>query len=935
MTFTPVEEARAVCAKFVAASAPDEQAVELDRVHCWLTEAVPPRFLELSQHEQRNLALSPAISKLIDRVAALAQVDGLAAALMAVLCSKISNVVARAAELAAILATSFKFMQSPSRNVSLLPQSMLADAHLVRALIDLLESTESGDILKLVCIALTGIISHAPAGYDTVLARGIVRIGVTRIRQLSSSSPHLSTLLATVVFMSKHQPSAPKTTYSALGPSSRSNDGPYVRTDSEVEWRNYNFNDGPVSFASAIPLIASHIGDIEQHFKDCLLSVDDHQASALVAAGLTGVAGLIGSGIPVSVFSDTAVVSRIAYHLSRGVPEAVRLVEVVNKHGSVAAKNTIKAALPDFQVVVGDVVRVLSSLSVGTNDTVVLINQLDMIARLYSFDTGLRTSILDSMLIELLLRLLRDGEAEPVLILAAIRTLASVAQSTLSPPSAYEAGIALEALYAVCNDLTLVDRHRIVALCRKLFQGSGHIAVLRPAGIVLDAVVRTLAADDAERTVIFSDIATALDPSASRSLTRRAVAILNHETGMPPKNPMSRPMNEVPSGFATSDILRALHALIVASRVNPVGEFDDMLLRDVIRVVMWYRQTSLLSVFSLHHSLQLDDAVVDIILDEACSVEVRFCALRFIIKLVNSQLRGNRDRRLKQPVLERLLLQLVGQLDSLHPHLTHLAFRLAKCAINENISEETKQSLSATCLQHCGRLRYCGAPSVPALLCAAVIVVICSPYSVDGIPVALSEVANIVCDASRSIDSHPYRAHLPNCLEHLSIILRCQKLNVELPDHGKMIDAVLSIVCHDNLPEAVLKPTVLNLQKLTCDVPLANVTHYAARIQSELDLKLANSNPDAYTHTLLSLLFHSHGRPTRFRSLFKSNVLYERVVKQLDCSIDNETFPAIAELYRETIRDHSARLSDHGIRQWRSDAPTGFGHSRYDSQHSG
>ncbi|KAI8866964.1 hypothetical protein GQ42DRAFT_64307 [Ramicandelaber brevisporus] len=562
-------------------------------------------------------------------------------------------------------------MQSPNRNVSLLPQSMLIDAHLLRALIDLLESTESSDILELVCIALTGIISHAPAAYDTVLARGIVRIGVTRIRQLSSSNPHLSTLLATVVFMSKHQPPAPKTTYSALGPSSRSNDGPYIRTDSEIEWRNYNFNDGPVSFASAIPLIASHIDDIEQHFKDCLLSVDDHKASTLVAAGLTGVAGLIGSGMPVSVFSDTAVVSRIAYHLSRGVPEAVRLVEVVNKHGSVAAKNTIKAALPDFQVVIGDVVHMLSSLSAGTNDTVVLINQLDMIARLYSFDTSLRTSILDSMLIGLLLQLLRDGEAESGLILAAIRTLASVAQSTLSPPpgdtlarivatlvdvvrrfdhiglvqlavdelydlkfasvglhhvcsqnpvhivllerfdqlgsgtdhpdalestlavlstlidrddhaavavatcpglaaslyqlscetakpslaatalrlwhqllvkelialslaeqdqfvssaislashpssTAYETGIALEALYAVCNDLTLADRQRIVALCRKLFQGSGHFAVLRPAGIVLDAAVRTLAADDAERTVIFSDIATALDPSTTR-----------------------------------------------------------------------------------------------------------------------------------------------------------------------------------------------------------------------------------------------------------------------------------------------------------------------------------------------------------------------------------------------------------------------------------
>ncbi|KAI8874145.1 hypothetical protein GQ42DRAFT_160006 [Ramicandelaber brevisporus] len=1069
MSLVPAEEAQSVCAKFVAVSTLDELAVELDRVHRWLDAVVPPRFLDFSGYEQTLFKLTPDVTKLTGRVSALAQVGGLTTALTTALGSGCNTVVSKAAEIIAVMLHATQLMQpSSDHSISVLPPPLLADISLVRALVDVLTSTDTDSILPMVCKALIGVLHLSPKCYNAaLLTHGIVEAVMARLHQCKSGKSNksqLSRLLAAIISMSYNTRVPSKRSHSVLPPYSSADHFIPRMPMQESELNSAReFEAEFVSYASAIPLIAHHIDAIEHHFKECILTAgdgDSDEARTLIASGLVGLMGLVGNRVMVAMLDDTAVVARISHHLAQGVTEAIDVVKIIEKYGSMAAKNALRTAVTaklDAKSFVSSIVEQLSTLSADEQNHTLVYHRLDLISQLYRYYPELRCSVQDSNLPGLLIKLLDDSKAELAVQMASIRTLVVVARSTLLPlpsdvlaravaalvdvvrrfdhtellrraveglcemkhtsaqlyrlcsqqpvhvillerfdsfcgytndhetleqtlvilsllidrddiaavtavshpdfisrlralsgsvdePSlaikalsiwykllhkkiavlspedkeafvsnaiqlaprvdvtVHEAGIAVEALYMVYDDLALNDRHRVVTLCRTLFQGDCHIALLCPVGILLDAVLHTLPVDDVERTAAFAHILSALDESASPLMNERAIAILNHES------------NEL--SFATPDILHALLTLVVSSRSV---QSSDLLLCDVMCILIRYHQTAPQSTFILHSQLELDRMLFSVVLeDDKYSNWVRGTVLYGLISPLKSRFHYEPMMHIpNKSQFEHLLIELAGRLEELDPWYVDLVHGLAKNVIIGRVSDSTRLELRKVCLQmykrFVGRINV---STLPAFLCAATVAVKCASNDIDDadeIMQILHTMADIVCDIAKHIDSHPSRLLLTKCLNIFTSMLRHLSPGVDVPRHEELVDAVLSIICNARITTEELVPVKGCLFMLMCGVPVTGFSKLVHRVQNELDKHLAGNNLDAINCVLFGLVSNQYGRPLRTHYWISNSSMYECVIKRLDSSIDDETFPRVIEQYSSIIQFNSTRLAQHGL----------------------
>ncbi|KAI8872579.1 hypothetical protein GQ42DRAFT_68355 [Ramicandelaber brevisporus] len=1083
MTLVSIQEVRDACARFVAtattatatatatatSSSPDELAVELNRVHSLLSTAVPSRFLELSRHELQRLEVTPALSMLTGHVSAVAQLDGFSSALSAVLSSNDDSIVHSAVELIALMVNTLHVMQPASRDSPYLTQHLLVDASMVLALIDLLALTKSNDTLSLVCMALSDALRTSPSIYNTALAHGIVTKVMTRIRKTKADSsvplPHLSMLLATIVFLSSYQPS-----WLALSHPVLLSFGSIDGDDHQFSPANSNrlrrsFGDVAVKFCSAVPYFADYIDDIEQHFKECILSPsgDDYETLIPLAAGFIGMTGLVRNGIPLAVFSNVDVVAHIRSQLSSGMPEAIVLLETVMNSGSMAAKNVIKSVFPDAQLAVTNVAEALSNLSAA--NLVSVAAHLDMIARLYRFDTSLRNTVVNSTLPDLLIQLLNDTTSNLFVRIAATHTLIAVARSTLSPPSddilsriiiclvnvvrrfdhvglvrcvieglcdlkhtstelsrlcsrnpvhvvllervdqlyreagqdaaleqtlamlanltdwdefaavdiarhpdlvdrlcrlsgdaarpslaasalhlwrrllvkeltvlslaekgfiltscimlaartditVNDAATALEVLYMIYGDLTIADCRRIVNLCHTLLHGDCHIALLRPVGILLEAVLQTLSLDDSMRIEAVADIASALHLSATWSMNKRALIILSHR-------PAAYNQHDNSSSLATIDIFRALRSFIISlcnQSTDAAGfSIGIMLLCDAVHVATKYRFTMAKDITCEFKQLQLGGILADIITSDVHSSHIRARALQAFVDLLESGWIIPLQCSPSQLPVEQLMMQLTSQMDKMDPYLIELTSKLAIYVLRNNASDSVKLELRKICSQSCDCLIGGDVSSLSALLCVVSILAYCDSYCDGDVLQILTALTGVVRAIAISVDSHPCRALLAKCLESLDQAFSRLSHGVYIPCHEDLMNAVLTVTCHNGVSECVLKPAIRCLRRLALAISRNNVGTFALRFQTELESHLASNNKDVSDRILFALMVDSDGRPSTMNSWLSDSNLFKRTIQRLECSIFDETLPLFVDAYSTIIKRNLTRLSPYGL----------------------
>ncbi|KAI8868356.1 hypothetical protein GQ42DRAFT_42470 [Ramicandelaber brevisporus] len=1100
MTFIPIEEAHAVCAKLVAVTdSPAELAVELDRVYSWLSEVVPPRFLELSHHEQRRLAVAPAVSQLTGRATALAQVDGLPTALKIALSSDNSTAALKAAEIIAVTMNATRHTPSSERNVSLLPQRLLINGPLVGAMIDALASTESADVYRVLCIALAATLRQSSIGFDMALSRGLINVVISHMKRLRSSctqaQPHLTMLLATIVFMSDYNPQPTKSDHSILSPVSQQSEAEYSQKPRR------EFDDTPDKYTSVRINLAPVLDEIGQHFKECVLIDDnEHDAAGVVRAGLVGLTGLVRNRMIISILNDELVLTRIAHHLSHGLHEAIQLVKAISECHSATAKDFIKSILPNADTLVSDVVNCLSALSSGNcgddgedgddGKLANVIDSLDLIACLYSLDVNMRSAVAGSTLPQQLLQLLNDPgiRVDVVLRMAAIRTLVSIASSTLLPlpeeltvsivatlvnvvrqfehvqlareavdgfcglkftsielyrictqhpvhavllerfdqlsqepaehdalqpvltvlstlidrdatasvaiaahpglvtricqlsagtdtphlaicalylwqqlldkeltvlphpemeslitsatqlalrndVTSHEAGTALEALYFVYYDLVLADRHRIVSLCCSLFRGKCHSALLYPTGALLDAVLCTLTIDDKMYVATIADVTSSLDMAASHEVNKRAVAILDH-CPAPPNNYPALYQPADSSVFATTDAIRALHALITASRSEPDCALDCMFLHGATSIAMWYRQSTADVILSLYRELQFDEILVDIALNTGSSLEVRYNIIYGFMRCIKPfsvpGYSNSTSQQMQQ--LEYMTIQLVGQLGSMDPILVQLTSTLVTRIANY-MTDAGKHQLISASTQICHRFQE-GDHHIPlfTLLHAATFVVVCGDCNSEGLSFALRIVSDLACDTFGSIGVHPRHTELLMNIPQLSWIFHQLQTGNQIPRHDDLVNVLLATVCYQGLPDNMVTLAANCLKALLSDCDPTHLTKVSVRIQTELQTELQhllipcsnnnnssnssssnNSNSDVYYRAVAELLTTLLGRPSNLFNRLSNSCMYEYVVQRVDSSIDDETFPAVYGLFSDSISRFQLRLEKHGL----------------------